>query len=236
MGGMLVPGVAALAGLAVLLGLGTWQIQRKTWKEGLIATLAQRLDAAPMALPAPGEWSALTQDNWEFRRVRLRAEFRDSGDALVFTSGSTLREDVKSPGYFVFAPARLPGGGTVVVNRGYVRDRSYPRADGAVDVVGYLRWPEASSWFVSDHDAAGAIWYVRDQRLMAKVRSWGQVAPFYIEQESPVPQGGLPHPATLNVRLRNEHLQYALTWYGLALVLVVMFAIWATQRLRQRPD
>ena len=58
-------------------------------------------------------------------------------------------------------------------------------------------------------------------------KGWGAVAPFYIEQEAPVPPGGLPHPAPLKVQLRNEHLQYAITWYGLAAVLVVMFAVWA---------
>jgi cytochrome oxidase assembly protein ShyY1 len=73
--------------------------------------------------------------------VRFRAEFPDAGDALVFTSGSALREDVKSPGYFVFAPAHLPGGQKVVVNRGYVPGRPYPRPAGAVDIVGYLRGP-----------------------------------------------------------------------------------------------
>ena len=68
---------------------------------------------------------------------------------------------------------------------------------------------------------------VRDPSAMAKFKGWGTVAPFYIEQEAPVPPGGLPHPAPLKVQLRNDHLQYAITWYGLAAVLVVMFAIWA---------
>ena len=51
-----------------------------------------------------------------------------SDEALVYTSGSALRDDVKSPGYFVFAPARLADGGTVVVNRGYAPDKSAARA------------------------------------------------------------------------------------------------------------
>ena len=98
-----------------------------------------------------------------------------------------------------------------------------------------MRWPEAPSWFIAAHDAAGAIWFVRDQRAMAELKGWGAVAPFYIEQESPVPAGGLPHPAALKVRLRNDHLQYAITWYGLAAVLVVMFAIWTVRRRRELP-
>jgi len=60
----------------------------------------------------------------------------------------------------------------------------------------------------------------------------GRVCP-HIEQEDPVPPGGLPHPSTLRVRLRNDHLQYAITWFGLALVLVVMFAVWAWRQRRE---
>ena len=67
---------------------------------------------------------------------------------------------------------------------------------------------------------------------MARQRGWENVAPFYIEQESPVPPGGVPHPAPLRVNLPNHHLQYALTWYGLALVLVAVFAAWLLHRRR----
>ena len=127
---LLIPVAVTLCGLAVLLGLGTWQLERKGWKEGLIATLNERTAAAPVALPPPEQWGRLTADNSEFMRVRLRADFR-SDDALVYTSGSALRDDVKSPGYFVFAAGRLPGGQHVIVNRGYVKERGYPRTNRA---------------------------------------------------------------------------------------------------------
>ena len=229
-GGLLIPGVVALAALLVLVGLGTWQLERKAWKEFLIATLDRRLNDAPIALPPSSEWAGMTPDNSEFTRVRVRAEFLKDSDALVYTSGSTIRDDVKGAGYFVFSPAHLPNGQQVVVNRGFVPSRAYPAQSGPQDIIGSIRWPEAPSSFVSDHDAAGDIWMVRDPSAMAKLKTWGTVAPFYIEQEAPVPPGGLPHPAPLKVPLRNDHLQYAITWYGLAAVLVVMFAIWAGQR------
>ncbi len=231
--GLLVPGALAALGLLVLLGLGTWQLERKAWKEGLAATLDRRLNDAPVALPHASEWAGMTPANSEFTRVRLRVEFPKAADAAVYTSGSALRDDVKSQGYFVFAPARLPDGRQVAINRGYAPDRTYPKPAGPEEIVGSLRWPEAPSWFVSDHDAAGDIWMVRDPAAMARVKGWGAVAPFYIEQEAPVPPGGLPHPAPLKVRLRNDHLQYAITWYGLAAVLVAMCAIWAVKRRRE---
>jgi surfeit locus 1 family protein len=231
--GPLVPGLVALAGFVVLIVLGTWQIERKAWKEALIAALRQRVTAEPVALPPQESWGRLTAENSEFLRVRVRIDFRKEGDALLYTSGSALRNDVKSPGYFVFTPVRLSGGTLIVVNRGYIPDFSYPGRAGSEEIVGYLRWPERSSWFIADHDNSNAtVWYVRDHRLMAQVKRWGEVGPFYIEQESPAPPGGLPHPAALKVELRNEHLQYALTWYGLAAVLVVVFTIWARGRRR----
>jgi surfeit locus 1 family protein len=234
-GGLLLPGALAMLGLVVLLGLGTWQVERKAWKEALIAALDRRLNDAPVAMPPPGEWPGMTADNAEFTRVRLHVDFPNAKDALVYTSGSPIRDDVKGAGYFVFSPARLAGGQQIVVNRGFAPDRSYAAASGPQDIVGALRWPEASSWFVAAHDAKGEIWTVRDPRMMAQARGWGPVAPFYVEQESPVPPHGVPHPAALKPHLRNEHLQYAITWYGLAAVLAIMFTLWAIKR-RRGPD
>jgi cytochrome oxidase assembly protein ShyY1 len=232
---LIVPGVFALLGLALLLGLGTWQVERKAWKEGLIATLDRRLSEAPIALAPPDQWASLSQGASEFTRVRLHVTFPKAGDALVFSGQSAIRDDVKGPGYFVFSLARLPSGRQIVVNRGFAPGRSYPAPPDSQDIVGYLRWPEAPSWFVAAHDTAGEVWTARDIAAMADVRGWGAVAPFYIEQESPVPPGGVPHPAALKVHLRNQHLQYAITWYGLAAVWIVMFAIWAFRR-RESPS
>jgi len=147
--------------LAVLVSLGVWQLQRKAWKEGLIAIMSQRAVARPIELPAPATWTALMPSADEFRRVKLRAQFTDARPAFVYTAGSALRDDIKAPGYFVFAPARLPNGQSVVINRGFAAQPGATPVRGAVDIVGYLRFPESGSMFVADHDASGATWYVR---------------------------------------------------------------------------
>ena len=230
---LLLPGLVTMAALAVLIALGVWQLERKAWKESLIATLQQRTSAAPADLPRPESWEYLTPENSEFRRVKLQLEFLDRPHARFFASGSALREDVKSPGYFVFVPARIRSGQVVVIDVGYTPARQYAWKAGQAEIVGYLRWPESPSWFVSEHDTAGDTWFVRDQRAMAKIRGWGEVAPFYIDQEAPVPEGGLPRPGGVKVNLRNDHLGYALTWFGLAAVLAVIFVLWAWKELRR---
>jgi cytochrome oxidase assembly protein ShyY1 len=127
----------------------------------------------------------------------------------------------------------------VVVNRGFIAD---PRPTAAtppaplppepLDIVGVMRWPDRPGWFDTVYSSNDDLWTVRDHRAMAAQYGWGHVAPFYVEMETPAPPGGVPRPGRLKVNLRNEHLQYAITWFGLAGVLVVMFALWAARRRR----
>jgi surfeit locus 1 family protein len=239
--------VFALAGLAVLLGLGTWQVERKVWKEGLIATLNQRLSADPTPLPAASEWRDLKLADRDFTRVRFRGEFLPGRriddpqrEARLYTGASALRDDVKAPGYIVFAPARLPDGHTVVVNRGYVANPRPTAATppvalppGPVDVIGVIRFPDRPGWFDQLHSAADDLWFVRDPAAMAARHGWGTVAPFYIEMEGPVPPDNVPKPGRLKVSLPNNHLGYALTWFGLAAALAAVFAFWVRSRRRE---
>lgn len=237
---LVLPAVFTCAALAVFVALGTWQVQRKAWKEALIGTLETRLAAAPAELPPRARWPHLDPAADEFRRVKFAATFVPGEEALVYTSGSAFRPDVSGPGYWVFAPARLPDGSTVVVNRGFVPEgRQDPASHSAggsgerQDLVGVLRWPEPAGWFAPSRDTARNLWFVRDPLAIAAAKGWPDVAPFFVELEGPQPPGGLPQPGPLKVRLRNEHLGYAITWYGLALVTVVMFAFWLAARRRK---
>ena len=239
--GLLVPTVFALAAFAAFAGLGTWQVQRKAWKEALIATLERRLSAVPVELPPRESWGRLDPAQDEFRRVRFSGAFVRGAEALVYASGSALRTDVAGPGYWVLAPARLAAGGVVVVNRGFVpegRQDPATRTAGAITgeaaMVGVMRWPEPRGLFSPKDEPARNLWFVRDPVGIASAKGWGDVAPFFVELESPQPPGGLPRAGALKVNLRNEHLQYAITWYGLALVVTVMFAVWLYGRRQDR--
>jgi surfeit locus 1 family protein len=236
--GLLIP---ALLAFVALIGLGTWQLQRKAWKEGLIAALDAQLAAPPTALPSPAAWPSLDRKSEEYRRVSFTATFDNSSEALVYAAPSTFRPDVSGPGYWVFTPARLADGKIVIVNRGFVPDgRQNPnlrlegQIAGPVDLVGSMRWPEQRHWFTPNDEPDHNLWFAADPQAIAAGKNFGPVAPFYVEQESPVPPGGLPKPGKLLVTLPDNHLQYALTWYGLAVVLVIMFATWAYGSRREQ--
>jgi surfeit locus 1 family protein len=235
--GMLVP---ALLAFALLIGLGVWQLHRKVWKEGLIAELNRELSAPPMALPAAATWHSLDQASLQYRRVKFTAEFDNSKEALVFAAASAFRPDVSGPGYWVLTPAHLADGGIVMVNRGFVPDgRQDPKTrpageiSGPIEISGTLRWPDQRHWFTPNDEPAKNLWFTADPHSIAAAKGIRPVAPFYVEQESPVPPGGLPKPGKLMVRLPDNHLQYALTWFGLALVLVVWFTSWAISYERE---
>lgn len=229
--------LATLAALALLIGLGVWQLQRKAWKEALIAAIDQRITTPPQPLPLPGAWAQLTAGADEFRRVKFCAHFDEGSGVNLYAASSALRGDITGPGSFVFRPGRLDNGMIVVVERGFVPEGAAPpRAEETVDLVGYLRWPERHSWFFPDHDTAGNLWFVRDPRAMAEAKGWGQVAPFYVAQESPVPAGGLPRPGPIKVRLPNDHLGYAITWFGLATALAAVYLALVISRRRRPRD
>jgi surfeit locus 1 family protein len=240
-GGVIEAAVLTVAGIAILIGLGIWQLDRKVWKENLIATLDERLARPPADLPPREDWARLTPGKDEYTRVKFPAEFLSGEEALVYTAGSAFRPDVQGQGYWVFAPVRLSGGSIVVVDRGFVPyDRKDPASRGqsvplgSIDIVGVMRWPEARGMFTPDDDPKTNVWYLRNQKAMAAVKKWDAPAPFYIEQESPVPPGGLPKPGKLIVSLPDNHLQYALTWFGLALALAGVYVTWLAGRLRRK--
>jgi surfeit locus 1 family protein len=237
--GIVIPIVFVLAAVAGLVSLGTWQLERKAWKEGLIAGLEDKLYAAPVALPPRARWPQLSAQQDEFRRVKFAAEFLVQ-EALVYTSGSAIRPDVSGPGYWVLSPARLSDGSLVIINRGFVPEgkqdpgtRREGQPNGVTEIVGAMRWPEARGMFTPDDTPAKNLWFARDPAGIAVAKGWGAAAPFYIDQEAPPAPGGLPKAGPLKPSLPNNHLQYAVTWYGLALVVLISGILFLRARHRE---
>jgi cytochrome oxidase assembly protein ShyY1 len=234
-------GIFTLILVVVFTGLGIWQLQRRVEKHALIAALDERLAAAPEALPQPSQWAALRPASDEFRRVTVTATYAKLPDAMVFSSGSGVRDDISGPGTWAFLPARLQGGETVVINAGFVQNTMQDRAqqDRAVaplitgepvKLTGYLRFAESAGSLTPKEDPAKRLWFVRNHLAMANALGWGEggkpVAPFYIDLESPVPQSGVPKPGPLKVNLKDDHMQYAITWFTLAVAVLIAFALW----------
>jgi cytochrome oxidase assembly protein ShyY1 len=223
--------------LALFVGLGVWQLQRRTEKHALIAALTERLAGAPAALPSASQWSALTPARDEFRRVSFAAAYEHAPDAMVYSSGSAIRGDISGPGTWAFLPARLADGETVVIDAGFVpntmqerglQDRAVSRlvTGEPVTLTGYLRFPEKAGVLTPAENLTKRLWFTRDHLAMARLLGWGEVAPFYIDLEAPVPASGVPKPGPLEVHLKDDHMQYAITWFGLAGAVVVAFVVW----------
>jgi cytochrome oxidase assembly protein ShyY1 len=236
-------GVFTLVMLALFIGLGVWQLQRRVEKHALIAALTERLAVAPGALPSPAQWSALTPAHDEFRRVSFTATYEHLPDAMVYSSGSAVREDISGPGTWAFLPARLASGETVVVNAGFVQNMMQDRSqqDRAVAplitgqpvmLTGYLRFPDKAGVLTPAENLARRLWFTRDHLTMAHALGWGEVAPFYIDLEQPVPVSGIPKPGPLEVHLKDDHMQYAITWFALAGAVVIAFGAWLRAQRR----
>jgi cytochrome oxidase assembly protein ShyY1 len=223
--------------VALFVGLGVWQLQRRVEKHALIAALDERLAAAPAPLPGAADWSKLTADRDEFRRVSFTATYERRLDAMVYSSGSAIRPDISGPGTWAFIPARLPSGELLAINAGFVpntmqdrdvQDRAVAQliTGKAVAMTGYIRFPEAGGMFTPNAEQAKRLWFARDHLAMAQALHWGGVAPFYIDLETPVPQNGIPKPGPLQVQLRDDHMQYAITWFALAGAVMFAFFVW----------
>lgn len=243
-----VVGLAVIAAImvGVLASLGIWQLQRRSQKHALIDALTERLSLAPVALPPAARWPDLTPARDEFRRVTLTATYEAKPDAMVYSSGSAVRTDISGPGTWAFLPAKLANGETVVVNAGFVQNTMQERAQqdravaslvtgASVNLSGYLRFPEAAGTLTPAENPGKRLWFTRDHVAMARVLGWGDIAPFYIDLESPVPDSGTPKPGPLDVRLTDNHLQYAVTWFGLATVVLIAFGAWVVQDRRRGP-
>ena len=226
---------------AVFVALGVWQLQRRAAKHDLIAALTERLAAAPVALPPPAQWAALDPARDEFRRVSFTATYAPLPDAMVYSSGSAVRKDASTPGTWAFLPARLPDGEIVVIDAGFVENTMQERSveDRAVKklvtgapvaLTGYLRFPEAAGWLTPAENRDKRLWFVRDHLAIASALGWGAVAPFYVDLELPAPENGIPRPGPLDVHLKDDHLQYAITWFTLAGAVLIAFGVWLRGR------
>jgi surfeit locus 1 family protein len=224
--GRIAGAVLVVAAFAVLVSLGTWQMQRLQWKEALIAAIAERRSAPPVPLQEIEAMAAAGEDI-DYRTVRVSGIY-DHGRERHFFATHEGRT-----GFYVFTPLMLADGRALFVNRGFVpfekKDAS-TRPEGqvagsvAIDGLARAKLSEKPSSLVPDNDVAKNIFYWKDLDAMASSAGIApdRVVPFFVDADASANPGDLPIGGVTQFALPNNHLQYALTWYGLAAALVVV--------------
>ena len=220
---LLWPGVMALAMLAVLVALGTWQLHRLAWKENILAGIAAAERAPAIALPPQPS---------PFQKVRVSGRLRTD---LAAWYGAEVRDTRRGPqlGAQLIQPLERTRAPPVLVDRGWLPLTAPVPLEGAgaASIDGYVRLPGHPRWFSAADDPAGRHFYTLDPAAIGAALGLHQVAPFVLVALGPE-TGALPDPAHHLPQPPNNHLNYALTWYGLALGLVLVFGSWAFSELR----
>ena len=234
-------GLAFLLAFAILIGLGAWQLRRLTWKTELLRQIAERTTARPQPLPSSDTWSRLAADQYAYRHVTVTGTFLNDHEAHVFRplSPEIARGPYNGLGDLVLTPLRLEDGSIVIVNRGFVPEarvapatRPAGQPAGVVAVTGLMREPESRNLFTPADDPQGGTWFTRDPAAIAAWFHLDRVAPFTIDADAGSKPGGLPQGGETVLDIPNNHLSYALTWFGLAGGLCLVFAgvLWARLR------
>jgi surfeit locus 1 family protein len=228
------PTVISLPAFLVLLGLGSWQLERLHWKEGLIAQRGAAMNAPPVPLPASVD-EARTE---EFHNVRVRGELLNDKELYLAATN-----EIGTVGKQVFTPLRLEDGRVLFVNRGFVPDdrkdparRAEGQRAGPVEIEGRIRIaPETKPhWFVPDNRPDRNFWFYPDLTAMAAADALGGVLPFYIDAGPAPNPGGWPKGGVTRLdNIPNNHLQYAITWYALAIALAAIYVL--SHRRRKEP-
>jgi surfeit locus 1 family protein len=224
--GHAVPLVLGLAAIALFLGLGVWQVRRRAWKLDLIAAVDRHLHAAPVPAPGPDGWGRIAPRD-VYTRLSAAGRFDNNRETLV----QALTE--RGPGYWVVTPLRTTSGFTLLVNRGFVPEnkarlatRPLGEIAGPVRVTGLLRLSEPGGRFLRANQPAADRWFSRDVAAIARARRLGPVAPYFIDADATPNPGGLPVGGLTVIRFPNNHLGYAITWFGMAAL-----TVWALFRL-----
>ena len=224
-----------IAALALLAGLGVWQLQRLEWKQGLIAEIETRTKSPPVTL---AEAIAFARDGKDpsYLRVRVEGTFQNDKERHLYAIAEG------EPGWHVITPLTAADGSIVLVDRGFVPDalkdqatRAKGEIEGLTGVTGLVRLSEIKGTFTPDTDLDRNRWFFRDLDGMARSMFGDRLpnlAPFFLEVEASVPPESWPRGGQTRLDLPNNHLQYALTWFLLALALVAVYAVYVRSALR----
>lgn len=229
--------IAVIPVLAVLIGLGVWQLQRLEWKNQLVAEMQDRMTAPAIELPQPIDQPRILR----FRRASLTGQFLH--DHEFYRAAQTYG---RKRGWDVITPMRLGGGRTILVNRGWVPTEKKPAesrpeslVEGTVTIEGIVRlggW-QGMDFVRPENDPAGNVWVWMDLDRMAETAGLDRVVTeVYVDAAEGQTAGAYPIGGQTRVNLRNEHLEYALTWFMLAAGLLAIYFLYHWRPVRDDKD
>ena len=228
-----------MLGLTVLFAwLGIWQLERLAEKDALVAEVDRQLTQPPYELPPAGQWDAIDLETYAYHPLTLIGTYRNDDAVIVFTNLSEPNGQYGGPGYWVMTPFEARGGGIVFVNRGFIPQDFQEAAvtdgegdDSQVTISGLLRPAEATGFMTPEPNMSDRIEWVRDPARLAKMvdPAMAPFAPFYVDLPAG-PPGELPQGGETVVEFPNNHLGYAYTWFGFAIVAVVMLGFWLARQ------
>ena len=228
---LLVPTLWFLPGLALLVVLGVWQIERLHEKEALIASVAAGMRAPPAAL---AEALRTGPQNAEWHHVKVNGRFLHDKEAYLFAQGPQGAVGVQ-----IVTPLVQSDGTTVLVNRGFVPQalkdpdtRAAGQVTGDVALNGVLRLSQQPGMFTPAPDAKARLWFVKNVPEIAAALGVAVHDPIIIEADATPNPGGWPLGGQTVLDFPNNHLQYALTWFGLALALIGVYLLYHRSRGR----
>ncbi|PCJ33503.1 MAG: hypothetical protein COA93_07440 [Alphaproteobacteria bacterium] len=218
--------------LIILCLLGNWQVERLNWKMGLIEKLEMRYGLPPVALPATVE----DPDDWVYRHVTVTGRFLHMREMPLYNAGPTGR-----PGYDLFTPLMLKdnigGRKIVIINRGWVPENlkeqmSRPETINSeeVQITGLLRKSWQKERFAPENDVEHNLWFYADLNGMKEAQHLTELFPMFLYADKTSNEGQYPIGERSQLNIVNNHLDYAMTWYGLAIVLLVIYIMFNVRR------
>lgn len=209
-------GLGVLAVICLIL-MGNWQLHRLAWKTDLISKVNTRAYGTPVEAPKQPEWPTVTADTHAYERVKVTGHYLQSPEFSVKAVTDL------GPGFWILTPLQRDTGNIIWINRGFVptemrdaKDRPAPPA-GDVTVTGLLRVTEPEGTLLQSNDPAINRWYSRDVAAFSAEDGLGPTAPYFIDAEKNDADDEWPRGGLTKITFRNNHLQYALTWYGMAI-------------------
>ncbi|MEM6665879.1 MAG: SURF1 family protein [Pseudomonadota bacterium] len=230
------PIIAAVIAFAILMGLGTWQLQRLAWKEGLLSLIEARISATPLSV-FQVEGLANADEDIRYTRVTVSGQYDHDREQHLFQTSDG------GPGWHVYTPLTLEGGRVVLVNRGFVpldlkaqASRPESLVEGLITVTGLARVQGRDGWFTPENDQDANEWYWRDIPALYAAAYGNQLLenpfPFIIDAETGGDPGDVPDDGATIIDISNRHFGYALTWYGLAGTLILVAVPFIVRRFR----